>query len=271
MTTNNDDLVYKYYSEIADYKPLSRDEELRFIKLAQDGDIDAYETIIKSNLKFVIKIAKMFRNQGHPLNDLINEGNLGLINAISRFDLESKNKFITYAVWWIRQGINNAINETGKSVRLPVNILVKIKNNKKFVDDYIATNHVAPMIGEVLSNGEEVNKYLLPDAHTTLSLDETINDSNITYGDALTVETNEMTMDDVMVKDEIITLLNDLNDREKDIVIKYFGLDGTDKMTLLEISEIYGLTIERVRQIKEKSIRKMRHNSSRLYQLIKGI
>ena len=270
MATENDDLVYRYYKEIANFKPLSREDEATLIKSAQNGDVDAYETIIKSNLKFVIKIAKMYQNQGHPLSDLIGEGNLGLINAIDRFDLNSGNKFITYAVWWIRQAINNSINETARSVRLPVNILVKMRNSKKFVDDFIAKNNTSPLLGDVLENGEIVSKYLLPNANHTLSLDETINDSDITYSDVLSTPPNENDIDDIMIRDELYSLLVGLTDREKDVVIKYFGLDGGEKMTLLTISKIYDLTIERVRQIKEKAIRRIRFNADGLFDILNG-
>lgn len=243
MNRNNDELIYRYYQEISDFKPLSRSEETRLVLLAQSGDMEARDNIIKSNTKFVIKIAKMYQNQGHPLCDLINEGNLGLINAINRFDVTSGNKLISYAVWWIREAINTSLNETSRSVRLPVNLIVKNKANLKFIDKFIAENQIEPSIGDVLDNGEELTRITLPDAHSMLKLDDEIPESNLSYVDVLSTEPVESESDNIMIRDEIMSLLNDVTDRERDIVSKYFGLDGGNRMTLLEISEIYGLSL----------------------------
>lgn len=272
MYTENDDLLHKYYREISNEKPLTRKEETTLINKAQSGDEKALQKLIKANLKFVVSVAKSYQNQGHPLSDLINDGNLGLINAVNRFDTSSGYKFISYAVWWVREAINTSLNETSRMVRIPVNHINRIKNSKKAINDYISEHGKLPELGDELNNGEVVDTFLLINSYSCESLDNSISeDENLTYLDGISSEPEDLVLDKNKIDKELYDLMDDLEDREREIIIKYYGLLNKESKNLNELSEEYGITLQRVRQIKDKGIRKLRHNSKRLYGLIKEL
>ena len=269
MQFENDKLLYQYYKDIKDCDPLPHGETVRLIVRAQKGDQKAFEKIIKSNLKFVITVAKSYQNQGHPLLDLINDGNVGLINAIKRFDVTKGFRFISYAVWWVRESINTSLNENSRIVRIPVNHINRIRSSKESINDFINKNGRLPSKGEELSNGEIVDEFLLPDSFTSHSLDNLISDNDdLTYMDLINVQPKELVLDENKIDNEIHNILDELSEREKNIVIKYYGMLGEEPRTLQDLSGEYGITLERVRQIKDKAIRNLRHNSKRLYELI---
>lgn len=265
----SNDIVFNYYHDIQKETPLEIKDELELITKAQNGDEEAKNKVITSNLKFVITIAKKYQNQGLPLVDLINEGNIGLIKAIDRFEVDKGYKFISYAVWWVRQTIISAINEQSRIVRIPVNHVNRICSSRDSVNRFIMENERLPEIGDELDNGEVVDLYLLPDSFTSESLNNSIGDEDLTYVDFLTTEKTEM-IPDRSAETELYNIMDFLPAREQDIVLKYYGMMGNDEHNLEDLAKEYGITKERVRQIKEKAIRKLRHNSIKLFEIIKN-
>jgi len=265
----SNDIVFNYYHDIHKENPLEAKEELKLISKAQKGDEKAKDKVITSNLKFVITIAKKYQNQGLPLIDLINEGNIGLIKAIDRFEVSKGYKFISYAVWWVRQTIISAINEQSRIVRIPVNHVNRIFSSKDSVNRFIMENERLPEIGDELDNGEVVDLYLLPDSFTSESLNNTVGDKDTEYLDFLNSETSDI-IPDKSLETELYNIMDFLPDREHDIVLKYYGMMGNDEHNLEDLANEYGITKERVRQIKEKAIRKLRHNSIKLFEIIKN-
>lgn len=265
----SNDIVYSYYHDINKEAPLSSKEEVRLITKAQNGDEKAKNKVITSNLKFVITIAKKYQNQGLPLVDLINEGNIGLIKAIDRFEVEKGYKFISYAVWWVRQTIISAINEQSRIVRIPVNHVNRIYSSRDSVNRFIMENERLPEIGDELDNGEIVDLYLLPESFTSESLNNIVGEESAEYMDFLSTDKTDIIPDRSM-ENELYNIMDFLPDREHDIVLKYYGMMGNEEHNLEDLANEYGITKERVRQIKEKAIRKLRHNSIRLFEIIKN-
>jgi len=220
MYKNNEDLLYKYYNEIGKQKSLNLEDETKLIKLAQSGDDEALKKLIECNLKFVITVAKNYQNQGHPLTDLINDGNVGLINAVKRFDTNTGHKFISYAVWWVREAINTSLNETSRMVRIPVNHINRIKNSKKSVNDYINEHGRLPGIGDELNNGEVVDKFLLTNSFSCESLDNLISESsnNLSYVDIIGSEPEELILEENSVDSELYDLLDELDKEFADFI-----------------------------------------------------
>lgn len=258
----------KYLQEIGKVDLISADEEVELAQKIRNGDKLALEKLTKANLRFVVSVAKQYQNQGLSLPDLINEGNLGLIKAAKRFDETRGFKFISYAVWWIRQSILQALAEQSRIVRLPLNKIGSInKINKAFA--HLEQEHErAPSseeLSEVLDMREEDIKESLKNSGRHLSMDAPLvegEDSNM-YD---VLNTNESPSPDrsLMVESlqiEIERALSTLAPREADLIRLYFGLNGTPQMTLEEIGETFDLTRERVRQIKEKAIRRLKHTS----------
>ena len=210
--------------------------------------------LLEGNLRFVISVAKDYQGQGVELSDLIAEGNYGLLKAIKNFDWEKGFRFISYAVWWVKQSILQCLNENARTIRLPVNIIQELHKEKKKVGDEITK------LSTKLST--------LP---TVINYDRPINDEGDTLIDIL-VNNNadnpeEIFADEVNLKDELIKLMSILDDREKNVVIDYYGLSGTP-MTLQEIGDELSLTKERIRQIKEKALRKLRNESFQLLEYL---
>ena len=258
----------KYLQEIGKVDLITADEEVELAQRIKAGDQIALEKLTKANLRFVVSVAKQYQNQGLTLPDLINEGNLGLIKAAQRFDETRGFKFISYAVWWIRQSILQALAEQSRIVRLPLNKIGSInKINKTYA--FLEQTHERP------PSAEEIAK----------ELDMTINDVKESMKnsgrhvsmDAPLVEGEDSNLYDVLrsgespnpdrellhesLRTEIERALETLTPREADVIRLYFGLGNQHPMTLEEIGETFDLTRERVRQIKEKAIRRLKHTS----------
>ncbi len=265
---HSNDLIDKYLQEIGNVPLLTPDEEIDMAKKIKAGDEQALERLTKANLRFVVMVAKQYQNQGLSLNDMINEGNIGLIKAAKRFDATRGFKFISYAVWWIRQSILQALAEQSRVVRLPQNKIGAISRIGKVFSDLEQEFEREPSMEEIADQmdltAEEVNTTLqLSSRH--LSVDEPINDEDAnTLMDV--IENNQQVAPDQeliteSLKVEIKNALETLSSREREVIKLYFGIDEDHPLTLEEIGERFGLTRERVRQIKEKGIHRLRHTS----------
>ncbi len=258
----------KYLQEIGKVDLITADEEVELAQRIKAGDQTALEKLTKANLRFVVSVAKQYQNQGLTLPDLINEGNLGLIKAAQRFDETRGFKFISYAVWWIRQSILQALAEQSRIVRLPLNKIGSInKINKTFA--FLEQAHErmpsAEEIAMELDMTVEDVKQSLKNSGRHVSMDAPLidgEDSNL-Y-DVLRSGESPNPDKDLLhesLRTEIERALETLTPREADVIRLYFGLAGQHSMTLEEIGETFDLTRERVRQIKEKAIRRLKHTS----------
>ena len=269
VSFDSDDSIGKYFKDVRKSKVLTSVEEVELAKRIKEGDIKATNKLVEANLKFVISIAKDYQNQGLPLSDLINEGNYGLLKAASKFDHEKGFRFISYAVWWIRQSIIQSLNDNARIVRLPANIIHKISYLNKEIAKFEYANEREPVFGEILDKDKDTATML------TFPKCASLNDAINEKGDELIglipsdTESEEQLIIDERVKNQINKTLEVLDEREKSIVESYFGINTEcEGMTLEAIGEKYGLTKERIRQIKEKAIRKLRHNAHDLFNLI---
>ena len=258
----------KYLQEIGKVELISAEEEVELAQRIKQGDKIALEKLTKANLRFVVSVAKQYQNQGLSLPDLINEGNLGLIKAAQRFDETRGFKFISYAVWWIRQSILQALAEQSRIVRLPLNKIGSInKINKTYakLEQEFEREPNAEEIAEVLEITEAEVKESMKNAGRHISMDAPlIQDEDNTMYDVLKSEeapTPETELLYESLRKEIDRAISTLTQREQDVVRLYFGLNGSHPMTLEEIGEKFDLTRERVRQIKEKAIRRLKHTS----------
>ena len=258
----------KYLQEIGKVELISAEEEVELAQRIKQGDNIALEKLTKSNLRFVVSVAKQYQNQGLSLPDLINEGNLGLIKAAQRFDETRGFKFISYAVWWIRQSILQALAEQSRIVRLPLNKIGSInKINKTYakLEQEFEREPNAEEIAEVLEITEQEVKESMKNAGRHISMDAPlVQDEDNTMYDVLKSEeapTPETELLYESLRKEIDRAISTLTQREQDVVRLYFGLNGSHPMTLEEIGEKFDLTRERVRQIKEKAIRRLKHTS----------
>ena len=265
----NDNSLLKYFKEIKKSNLLTPEQEVDLAKKIQLGDSDAINILVNANLKFVISIAKDYQNQGLSLSDLISEGNYGLVKAATRFDHTRGFRFISYAVWWIRQSIIQSLNENARVVRLPANVINRLSYLKKEIEKFEFENERNPIYGEILDeNNEAIELYMYPRCS---SLNDVINDDGDEVIDIIASEEDntENIIVDERLKKELTQTLSILDERERDIVKCYYGINtGCEPMTLEAIGEKYLLTKERIRQIKEKSIRKLRHNAHNLYILL---
>lgn len=265
ITSRDSQSLDKYLQEIGREQLLTVEEEVELSQRIRRGDRRALDTLVRSNLRFVVSVAKQYQNQGLSLPDLINEGNMGLIKAAEKFDETRGFKFISYAVWWIRQTILQALAEQSRIVRLPLNQVSAVNKISKAITKFEQENERKPSPEEL---AEMVNE-----------LPEKINDSLRASGrhvsvDAPFIEGEDNSLLDVMentdapsadntliyesLQKEISRALDILNDRERDIIEMSFGI-AQPQMTLEEIGDNFGLTRERVRQIREKAIRKLRN------------
>lgn len=260
----------KYFKDLKKTVLLTPEEEITLAERIKEGDNIAIEKLVTSNLKFVISIAKEYQNQGLPLSDLISEGNYGLVKAATRFDHTRGFRFISYAVWWIKQSIIQSLNENARTVRLPANIINRLSTLKKEIEKFEFENEREPIYGEILDeNNEPIDISCYPKCD---SLNQTINEDGDELIDIIPSDTNDLEglFVDTRIKDELIKILSVLEDRERDIIECYFGINKNhEPMTLEAIGEKYNLTKERIRQIKEKALRKLRHNAHGLYNLIR--
>lgn len=258
----------KYLQEIGKVDLISADEEVTLAKKIKEGDEIALEKLTKANLRFVVSVAKQYQNQGLSLPDLINEGNLGLIKAAKRFDETRGFKFISYAVWWIRQSILQALAEQSRIVRLPLNKIGSInKINKTYasLEQRYEREPSADEIASVLEISANDVRESQRNSGRHISMDAPLvdgEDSNL-YDVIMSGESPNP--DDSLINDslrtEIERSLTTLTEREADVIRLYFGLGSKHAMTLEEIGEKFDLTRERVRQIKEKGIRRLKHTS----------
>ena len=257
----------KYLQEIGHEDLLSVDEEVELAQRIRKGDREALEKLTKANLRFVVSVAKQYQNQGLSLPDLINEGNLGLIKAAEKFDETRGFKFISYAVWWIRQSILQAIAEQSRIVRLPLNQVGSVNKINRVLNRFEQENERRPSIEEIadkvdlpqdkIEDAMKVNSRHVSvdapfvDGEDNSLLDIMVNDDAPMADRALVMES---------LREEINRALLTLNERERNIIEAFFGINKPE-MTLEEIVEKFNLTRERVRQIKEKAIRRLRHNT----------
>ncbi len=268
ITNRESQSLDKYLQEIGKVDLLTPDEEVELAKRIREGDQLALEKLTKANLRFVVSVAKQYQNQGLSLGDLINEGNLGLIKAAQRFDETRGFKFISYAVWWIRQSILQALAEQSRIVRLPLNrvgSLNKISKTFSELEQKFEREPSPDELAEVLevSTSEVVDTLKISGRHISMDAPFVQGEENSLL-DVLEND-SEDTPDAGLINDslrrEVQRALSTLTQREADVVTLYFGLNGEHTMTLEEIGEKFNLTRERVRQIKEKAIRRLRHTS----------
>ena len=257
----------KYLQEIGKEELISVEEEVELAQRIRKGDQEALERLTKANLRFVVSVAKQYQNQGLSLPDLINEGNLGLIKAAEKFDETRGFKFISYAVWWIRQSILQALAEQSRIVRLPLNQVGSLnKINKAFAR--FEQEHERTPSAEELATELELPKEKVTDtlrvAGRHISVDAPFADGEDNSLLDVLVNTDSPNADRGLINESLATeverALEILTDREQDIIRYFFGI-GTSEMTLEEIGEKFDLTRERVRQIKEKAIRKLRQST----------
>ena len=257
----------KYLQEIGREELVSPEEEVELAQRIRKGDQAALEQLTKANLRFVVSVAKQYQNQGLSLPDLINEGNLGLIKAAEKFDETRGFKFISYAVWWIRQSILQALAEQSRIVRLPLNQVGSLNKINKALSKFEQENERMPSpdeLADILDIPREKIADTLRVSGRHVSVDAPFVDGEDNSLLDVLVNNDSPNADRGLVNEslnkEIERALSTLTERERDIVKYFFGI-GTQEMTLEEIGEYFGLTRERVRQIKEKAIRRLRHSA----------
>jgi RNA polymerase primary sigma factor len=269
VTNRDTPSLDKYLQEIGKVKLITAQEEVELARRIKQGDTAALEQLAKANLRFVVSVAKQYQGQGLSLPDLISEGNLGLIKAASRFDETRGFKFISYAVWWIRQQILQSLAEQARIVRLPLNKIGSInKINKAFakLEQEFERPPTAQELADMLEMTIDEVKTSLSNTGRHLSMDAPLRDGDdsgtmldvLSNGDTPSPEESLMTDS---LRQEIERSLNSLAGREADVIRLYFGLNNNQPHTLEEIGQKFDLTRERVRQIKEKAIRRMKHTS----------
>ena len=267
ITNRESQSLDKYLSEIAKVELITAQEEVILAQKIREGDQAALERLTKTNLRFVVSVAKQYQNQGLTLGDLINEGNLGLIKAAKRFDETKGFKFISYAVWWIRQSILSAVAEQSRIVRLPLNqvgSLSKIRKSSSKLEQQFERVPTPEELAEDLETTAEKISDSLSNAGRHLSFDAPfVTGEENTLLDVMQstdAETDSMLITDSLSQ-EIKRSLNILADRERQVIVLFFGLSSVAPHSLEEIGEKFSLTRERVRQIKDKALMRLRQNS----------
>ncbi len=268
MAMDNDNEVLSIYlAEINRIPLISHEEEYELALKAKKGDRAAREKLLNANLRFVVSVAKKFRGQGLPLSDLINEGNIGLITALDKFEPEKGYHFISYAVWWIRQAIMKAISEKGRTVRLPLNRaneLMQIqKARKTLIHDMETSDPSVEEIAEATGLDSSLVSDLLSISQDVVSIDSPVKkgeESDTALGEFIEDESDgpEKQVMDSALKEEVRSLLLKLSDKERDIIELRYGLTGGKPMSLKEIGTKYSLTKERIRQIEKRALEKLR-------------
>ena len=267
ITNRESEALEKYLAEIGHEELLNTDEEVELAQRIRKGDRKALERLTKANLRFVVSVAKQYQNQGLSLPDLINEGNLGLIKAAEKFDETRGFKFISYAVWWIRQSIMQAIAEQSRIVRLPLNQVGSVNKINRLLNKFEQENERRPSVDEIseqidLPEDKVGEAMMVSGRHVSVDAPFVDGEDNSLL-DVL-INDNAPMADRQLVKEslrtEIDSVLQTLNERERLIISAFYGI-GQPEMTLEEIGNKYGLTRERVRQIKEKAIRRLRNDT----------
>jgi RNA polymerase primary sigma factor len=258
----------QYLKEISAYKLLTREEEVDLAQRIRKGEAEALDRLVRSNLRFVVSVAKKYQNQGVALSDLINEGNLGLIRAAHKFDETKGIKFISYAVWWIRQAILQALAEQSRIVRVPLNragALHRIGKRSAMLLQELGREPTVEELADELDISEDEVRRTLSLSQTHLSLDAPLTPGEdnrlLDYlPDQFAAGPDDETYDRALL-DTVEEALGTLKEREAKILRLYFGLESQEPMTLEEIGSLLGITRERVRQIKEKALLRLRHAS----------
>ncbi len=269
----DDNILSMYLKEINKIPLLSREEEVEIATKAALGNEAAKKKLIESNLRFVVNVAKKYQNQGLPLIDLINEGNIGLMNAIDRFDVDKGYHFISYAVWWIRQAILKSICEKSRTIRLPLNRANELIQIQKAQKELTSMNGEDPDLFSIaqmtqLNEGHIAN--LLSISRDMVSLETPVfTDNNSSeLGDFIEdsdyISPEESVVENAL-RDDINSVLDTLSMKESEIIEYRFGLNGRHAMSLKEIGDIYNLTKERIRQIEKKALERLRHPSRSKY------
>lgn len=267
ITNRESASLEKYLQEIGHQDLLTADEEVELAQQIKKGDRKALERLTKANLRFVVSVAKQYQNKGLSLPDLINEGNLGLIKAAERYDETRGFKFISYAVWWIRQSILQAIAEQSRIVRLPLNQVGSVNRIARELNKFEQENERKPSVEEMADRidlpEEKIAEAMKINTHH-VSMDAPFADgednSLLDFLPTTDSPSTDNVLDQESLRTEIGRVLDVLNDREQKVIKAFFGI-GMQEMTLEEIGDKYNLTRERVRQIKEKAIRRLRYNT----------
>ena len=270
QVTNRDALsLDKYLHEIGRFDLVKAEEEVELARRIKKGDKDALERLIKANLRFVVSVAKQYQHQGVGLPDLINEGNMGLIKAAQLFDETRGFKFISYAVWWIRQSILQSLAEHSRIVRLPLNkigLITKINKTYNRLEQEYQCDPTSDEVALVLETSPEIVEDILRLSSHSMSVDAPIHDEEGTQLYDVILNEDSPSPDRELIKSslymEIERWLGTLAERESNVIRYFYGLCGHRQLSLQEISVELDLTTERVRQIKEKTIRKMKNNSN---------
>ena len=268
FTNRENKSLDKYLNEISKVSMIDAQEEVELARRIREGDQAALEKLVNANLRFVVSVSKQYQNQGLTLGDLINEGNMGLIKAAKRFDETRGFKFISYAVWWIRQSILQALADQSRIVRLPLNkvgSLGRITQMASRLEQQLEREATPEEIAEALEISTTEVENALRSSGRHLSIDAPLSegeDNNLLGVLDNNDEPNpDMPLINESLQNEINRVISTLSDKERDVLKYYFGLDGNPAHTLEDISEKVGLTRERVRQIKEKALRRLRKSS----------
>ena len=271
----HDDVLSMYLKEINRIPLLTREEEIELSQKAKNGDKAARDKIIKANLRFVVRVAKKYQNHGLDLTDLISEGNIGLINAIEKFEPSRGYHFISYAVWWINQSILKAVSEKSRAIRLPLNRaneLVRIEYASNLINGTLSESEDVEQIAEMLNMPESKVREILAITNGMVSLDAKVSSSesdNSVVGDYYEDQTYDRPEEhtvETALKDDVDNLLKTLRPNEEKVIRLRYGLGGYKPMSLQEIGEECNLTKERVRQIEKKAIFRLQ-NPSRIKRL----
>ncbi|MDG1900681.1 MAG: RNA polymerase sigma factor RpoD/SigA [Bacteroidales bacterium] len=268
ITNRNSASLDKYLQDISREELITAEQEVELARRIKAGDKIALERLTKANLRFVVSVSKQYQNQGLSLSDMINEGNLGLIKAAHKFDETRGFKFISYAVWWIRQSILQAIAEQSRLVRLPLNQVGAINKIKKVTSQLEQQFERVPSESEIAEEMElsrqKINSTMKIETRY-VSMDAPIaSDEDTKFLDFFVPQDSESTDENLMkssLGDEIQRSLETLTDKEREIINMYYGMGRTYSLTLEEIAVKFHITRERVRQIKEKALRKLRHSA----------
>ena len=264
ITVRDTIALQKYFQEVSSIEMITADEEAELARRIRKGDQNALEKLVTANLRFVVSVAKQYQNYGISLNDLINEGNIGLIRAAQKFDETKGFKFISYAVWWIRQNIQNAIQDQGRIVRIPANRSGLLLRIKRATDSFYQLNNREPdayELADILEKTEREVKGALAAKVSQYSFDEPVSDADSTTkmdlfnsGEENNIS-NNVNVDSL--RKEVKGLLTRLNEQERTVIVDFFGITTNEPRTLSEIAGKMDISKERVRQIKSKALKKL--------------